>query len=104
MIPIKDNVSARSFPLVNWLLIAINVLAFVGELSGNARGQIEELTYNFGVVPARFLQFHDAREFATLFTSMFLHGGWFHLFSNMWALYILGDNVEDRMGPVPYLI
>src|SRR2546430_839845 len=80
MIPLKDTIPSRSFPIVNWILIALNVLAFMGELSA------------------------DAREFATLFTSMFLHGGWFHLFSNMWALYIFGDNVEDRMGPVPYLI
>jgi membrane associated rhomboid family serine protease len=104
MLPLKDTIPSRSFPIVNWILIALNVLAFMGELSADARGQAQELIYNFGVIPARFLEFHDPREFATLFTSMFLHGGWFHLFSNMWALYIFGDNVEDRMGPVPYLI
>ncbi|GAB4154410.1 MAG: rhomboid family intramembrane serine protease [Candidatus Promineifilaceae bacterium] len=57
-----------------------------------------------GVVPARFLNQLDLFEFLTLFSSMFLHGGWVHLISNMLALYIFGDNVEDRMGSGRYLL
>jgi len=104
MFPIKDTVQSRSFPIVNWLLIGLNAVMFTAELSADARGQGQALIEEFGVVPARFLHYCDAYEVGTLITSMFLHGGWFHLFSNMWALYIFGDNVEDRMGPVKYLI
>ena len=104
MIPLKDTVQSRSFPWVNWLLIALNVLMFMAELSADARGQAEAMIEQFGVVPARFLQYHDAHELSTIITTMFLHGGWLHLIGNMWALYIFGDNVEDRMGPARYLI
>jgi membrane associated rhomboid family serine protease len=102
MLPIKDTVQSRSFPLVNWLLIGLNVVAFLMEL--RAGRNIEELVYVLGVIPSSFLEQPDAHEYMTLLTSMFLHGGWFHLFSNMLALYIFGDNVEDRMGPVRYLL
>lgn len=104
MLPIKDTIQSRSFPLVNWLLIGLNVVMFFGELTAAATGNAQSLIYNFGVVPERFLSYHDARELSTLITSMFLHGGWFHLLSNTWALYIFGDNVEDRMGPGRYLV
>jgi membrane associated rhomboid family serine protease len=104
MIPLKDTVPSRSFPVINWLLIALNVWMFMGELSAAARGDVQHLLTIWGVVPARFLQYRDSHELATLITSMFLHGGWFHLISNMWALYIFGDNVEDRMGPARYLV
>jgi membrane associated rhomboid family serine protease len=57
-----------------------------------------------GLVPARLLRHPGFFEFATIFTSMFLHGGWAHLFSNMLALYIFGDNVEDRLGSGRYLL
>jgi membrane associated rhomboid family serine protease len=86
------------------MLIALNVLMFFVELLANANGHAEQLVIEFGVVPARFLYYHNAHEAATLIASMFLHGGWFHLFSNMLALYIFGDNIEDRMGPARYLI
>jgi membrane associated rhomboid family serine protease len=104
MFPIKDNVQSRSFPIINWTLIGLNIVAFTLELSADARGQGQQLIVQLGVVPARFLHYRDAYEAATLITSMFLHGGWLHLISNMWALYIFGDNVEDRMGPVRYVI
>jgi membrane associated rhomboid family serine protease len=104
MLPIKDTIQSRSFPLVNWLLIGLNVVMFFGELTAAATGNAETLIYNFGVVPERFLSYHDARELSTLITSMFLHGGWFHLLGNMWALYIFGDNVEDRLGRIVFLL
>jgi membrane associated rhomboid family serine protease len=103
MLPLKDNILSRSFPVVNWTLIALNVLMFAVELRADANGQAEALIQAFGVIPARFVTYHDAREVITLFTSMFLHGGWLHLIGNMLALYIFGDNIEDRMGPGRYL-
>ncbi len=102
MIPIRDTVHARSLSVVNWMLITLNVLAFMFMLS---LGRGSELLVNvFGVVPARFIHQHNLYNFITIFTSMFLHGGWAHLISNMLALYIFGDNVEDRMGSFRYLL
>jgi membrane associated rhomboid family serine protease len=103
MFPLKDTVRARDMPIVNWLLIGANVLAFVVETSLGPAG-LERFVHYFGVVPARFLHAFGVHEVLTIFTSMFLHGGWFHLISNMWALYLFGDNVEDRMGHGRYLL
>ena len=102
MLPLKDTIRSRSFPLVNWLLITLNILVFMWEFS-MGRGA-ENWVALLGVVPARFLNFFDGFEALTLFTSLFLHGGWAHLLSNMLALYIFGDNVEDRLGSGRYLL
>lgn len=102
MIPLQDTVHSRSLPLINWLLILLNVAAFFFLLMLGRSG--EAFVNIFGVVPARFLHQHNLFNFITIFTSMFLHGGWAHLISNMLALYIFGDNVEDRMGSFRYLL
>lgn len=99
MFPLRDTVQARSLPLMNWALIAINVFVFFALLSGpGAAFWIER----YALIPAYLSETPTA--WLTLVTSMFLHGGIFHLLSNMWALYIFGDNVEDRMGSVRFLI
>jgi membrane associated rhomboid family serine protease len=102
MLPLQDTVQARSFAIVNWLLITLNVVLFFIELSLGpyAEGFIAAL----GVVPARLLANPAADQLLTIFTSMFLHGGWTHLISNMLALYIFGDNVEDRLGHGGYIL
>lgn len=85
-------------------------MVFLYELSLEPQ-DLEGLFYLFGIVPAR----HTHLEWAYLLglpvddywpflTSMFLHGGWAHIVSNMWALWIFGDNVEDRMGPLGFLV
>jgi membrane associated rhomboid family serine protease len=102
MIPLKDTVHAQTFPVVNTMLIAANVIAFMIELSMGENAQ--RLVFRLGVIPTEIVEVGGYFEYATLITSMFLHAGWLHLFSNMLALYIFGDNVEDRMGPVRYLI
>lgn len=102
MLPLKDTVRSRSFPIVNWMLIALNVFIFLVLL---ARGPLADAYVTIlGLVPARFLTQPDWFELLTLLSSMFLHGGWVHLISNMLALYIFGDNVEDRMGSGRYLL
>jgi len=84
------------------MLLILNVAVFLWVAS---RGRYADAwVATFGLVPARFLLYLDFGNVLTLFTSMFLHGGWAHLFSNMLALYIFGDNVEDRMGSRRYLI
>ena len=102
MIPLYDTLHSRRFPLVNWLLIGVNALVFLYELTLSPAG-LERLTFTWGLIPA-VLMAHPATAWITILTSMFLHGGWFHILSNMWVLFIFGDNVEDRLGGARYLI
>jgi membrane associated rhomboid family serine protease len=104
MIPIRDTVPRRRFPVVTLSLIAVNVFVFLIELS-LAPEDLEALFYLFGVVPARYTHPEWALavgfpidDYWPFITSMFLHGGWLHIIGNMWTLWIFGDNVEDRMG------
>jgi membrane associated rhomboid family serine protease len=99
MMPIGDDDSARrSVPLVTYALIALNVLFFFVELSGG-----DAFIAKWAFVPSRFLA-HPATDFLTIFTSMFMHAGWLHLGGNMLYLWIFGDNVEDRLGSVKFLV
>ncbi|SDN56551.1 Membrane associated serine protease, rhomboid family [Desulfonauticus submarinus] len=110
MIPLKDSIPHRETPFVNYFIIALNCLVFLYETSLSP-AELETLFHNFGLVPARYthpvwamftgLSPHNYLPF---FTNIFLHGGWFHLISNMWALFIFGDNVEDRLGHKRYLL
>jgi membrane associated rhomboid family serine protease len=93
MFPIgDDDTSLRTTPVVTYGLIAANVLFFLVELNGGDR-----FIQDWAFIPSRFT--HDPTgNMPTLFTAMFMHGGWMHLFGNMLYLYIFGDNVEDRFG------
>jgi membrane associated rhomboid family serine protease len=103
MFPLKDTIRARAFPLVNWLIILANVLVFaVFELPLGPR-ELDRFARLWGLVPAELFS-GNPWAVLTVFTSMFLHGGWLHLLSNLWALYIFGDNVEDRLGSGRYLV
>jgi len=102
LFPIRDAVRSRSFPVANYALIAANVLSFLF-VTSLGPGGYERFLGSYGVVPAR-LSLDQPLSVLTLFTSMFLHGGWFHLLSNMWTLFIFGDNVEDQMGSGRYLV
>jgi membrane associated rhomboid family serine protease len=99
MFPIGDDDSSRrTVPLVTYALIALNVLFFFVELSGG-----DAFIMRWAFVPSRFLA-NPVGDFLTLFTSMFMHGGWVHLGGNMLYLWIFGDNVEDRFGHIKFLI
>jgi membrane associated rhomboid family serine protease len=102
MFPIRDTIRSRSFPLVNLALIAVNVLVFLFQSSLSQQGFMR-IIQQYGLVPAQ-ISLQRPFELFTIFSSMFMHGGWFHLISNMWTLYIFGDNVEDRMGSARYLV
>src|SRR6185436_13997284 len=93
-----DNSGERTFPIVTYTLIALNVLFFFVELSGG-----DPFVKQWAFVPSRFLA-HPSAEFPTLFTSMFMHAGWVHLGGNMLYLWIFGDNVEDRFGHIKFTI
>ena len=91
------------------LLIAANVVAFLFELSLNARGQ-KLLTLEAGAIPFEIVHRVDIHPQnllpvpGSIWTSMFLHGGWMHLIGNMWFLWVFGDNVEETMGSIRYLL
>jgi rhomboid family protein len=99
--PLRDAIRPRSRPYVTWALILFCLAAFV--LSAYVQPTLfEGLVRQYGLVPAR-LSFVDPASWLTLITSLFLHGGWFHVISNLWTLWIFGDNVEDRMGHLRFL-
>ena len=96
MFPVSDVIPSKTTPFVTVGLIVLNVLAFLYELQ-LTRPELQLLAELYGVVPAYF-------SWPTVLTSMFLHEGWLHLFGNMLYLWIFGDNVEDRLGHVGYLM
>ncbi len=102
MIPLRDNVPSRSVPLMNWVLIAINVVVFIHQTELKPLA-LDKFISAYGLIPAHLSLAHPG-SWMQLVTAMFLHGGWFHLISNMWVLFIFGDNIEDRMGHTGYLV
>jgi len=107
MIPIRDTIQSRNYPIVNSLIIGANVLVYLIELAHGSHLQRFFLTY--GLVPVRYsvpeisAYFSLGQQILPFFSFMFIHGGFWHLLGNMWFLYIFGDNVEDRLGPFRYL-
>lgn len=107
MIPLRDKTGwpRRRFPFINILLILANLYAFYIEWS-LPREQLEVFIFQYGFVPGNFFGAGDLsfKTILPVFSSMYLHSGWLHLGSNMLSLWIFGDNVEDRMGHVTYLV
>ncbi|MBN1932589.1 MAG: rhomboid family intramembrane serine protease [Desulfobacterales bacterium] len=108
MIPIRDTISSKNYPIVNNCLIGINGIIYLVQL---AQGPfLEHFIYTYGLVPARFsipqlaAYFSTGQQLFSLISFMFLHGSFWHLLGNMWSLYIFGDNVEDSLGPLRYLL
>jgi membrane associated rhomboid family serine protease len=111
LIPLRDTIPSKSYPIVNWTLILINVAIFLYEIFMLDSKQSESMIYHYGLIPdnvrlSTISNLHDLRitVLRPFFTNMFLHGGWGHLISNMWFLFIFGDNVEDRMGKIKYFL
>ena len=112
MIPLKDYPGPRrTFPWVMLTILAVNIIAFLFELALGSEQQLNSLFAAAGVVPVEYtrgLLIGPPPPFGivylTLITSMFLHGGLLHIASNMLYLFIFGDNVEDRLGHLKFLI
>lgn len=132
MIPLRDNIPSRTTPVVTYAIIAICAVAFLVQISSADKGNT--IAEKFGMVPARLTNPNavpilkqrglvrtergEVREvvverklatapiapWMTIVTCMFLHGGWMHFLGNMWFLYVFGDNVEDRLGHIGYLL
>jgi len=103
MIPLKDNIPSSRFPFVNYMLIAANIAVFIYEISLPPDILSGWLIGFYALVP-RELVGNFAESWHTIFTSMFLHGGWLHIAGNMLFLYIFGDNVEDALGHIRYFV
>jgi membrane associated rhomboid family serine protease len=95
MFPLRDVIPSRTPPVVTVIIIVLNVLAFLYQQSFDQEG-LDIFLRTWGFVPMVF-------SWPTILTSMFLHGGLWHLVGNMWSLWIFGDNVEDRLGHLRYL-
>jgi membrane associated rhomboid family serine protease len=109
MIPIKDSPRAQRFPFVNIAIILANAVVFYLELTMGP-GRLEGFINHYGLVPTRLMAVDFSYPASVvagvvpLFTSMFIHAGWIHVIGNLLFLWIFGDNVEDRLGHVGYLI
>ncbi|MCH8920406.1 MAG: rhomboid family intramembrane serine protease [Chloroflexi bacterium] len=107
MIPIGDSTRRRTTPYVNVGIIVACVLVFLYELSLNAF-EVNDFFLDWGVIPVQLVDWLESpsvvEEPSTVVTSMFIHGGWLHLIGNMLFLWVFGDNVEDAMGHVRYLV
>jgi membrane associated rhomboid family serine protease len=133
MFPLRDSVPCQRTPVATYALVAINVLVFLWMISQPQSAQ-DQVLFERGFVPARIAQLSNhqplkvlvptgavdlfgqpvqredwlpadpAQIIFSLFSCMFLHGGWLHLIGNMWFLWIFGDNVEDRLGSALYVV
>lgn len=95
MIPLRDVIPSRTFPVVTVALIALNAAVFLYEQTLGERA-FERFVFTWGLIPAEF-------AWDRVVSSMFLHGGWGHFLGNMLYLWIFGDNIEDRLGHGRYL-
>jgi membrane associated rhomboid family serine protease len=102
MFPIRDDVPSRTFPYATLGIIIVNTAVFIVQFAyklTDPAGAAAAVA-NFGLVPAEAAH----GRVWPFFTSMFMHGGWFHLIGNMWFLWIFGDNVEDRLGHAKFVV
>ncbi|WP_333784361.1 rhomboid family intramembrane serine protease [Thermocrinis sp.] len=98
MLPIKDINPSRSFPIVNLSIIMVCSILWLYQVSLDEM-DFDIFIHTFGLVPSEvFFKFYQ------LFTHMFLHGSWLHIIGNMWFLWVFGDNVEDKLGKLKYLL
>jgi membrane associated rhomboid family serine protease len=115
VLPLSDDNSDRQrWPIITAIFVVLNIAAWIYEvvLQNGPDGATKLATFitQYGVVPLEYKTRHDLDPtihfpfFITLVTSMFLHGGWMHIIGNMLYLWIFGDNVEDRMGRIPFVI
>ncbi|MFO7882447.1 MAG: rhomboid family intramembrane serine protease [Kosmotogaceae bacterium] len=114
MFPIKDSIKSSKPPYVLYAIIALNVAIFVYEISLN-RSDLVIFVHRFGLVPSRYTEGRiivqgsyemtvKQLNFIPFLSSTFMHGGWLHIITNMWTLFVFGDNVESKLGHIRFLI
>jgi membrane associated rhomboid family serine protease len=108
MIPIRDTIPSKNYPVVNNTIIGINVVVYLVQVL--LVPDLNRFVYTYGLVPARYSipqitsYFTTSQQIFSLISFMFLHGGFWHLLGNMWFLHIFGDNIEDRLGAFRYCV
>jgi membrane associated rhomboid family serine protease len=102
MIPLYDTVRSHKIPLITLTLITTNILVFFHESQLNQYA-FSRFIYIWGLIPSLFTS-NPFSGWPQIFTSMFLHGGWLHILSNMWILFVFGHNVEASLGSFRYLL
>ena len=110
MIPLKDDNPTSSKPIITYFLIGSCTLIFLMQFSSEAY-QTGRLFYSYGLIPSVLMSHNElpldlyvVPSFITIFTSMFMHGGFMHLIGNMLYMWIFADNIEDNLGPLKFLI
>jgi len=104
MLPIRDFIPTRRFPVLTVSIIVVNIIAFAYELLAEAGGTLEQTFYTMGVVPFEVTHNFGPAVAFSFITSMFLHSGFMHIAGNMLYLWIFGNNVEDSMGRGRFLV
>jgi membrane associated rhomboid family serine protease len=112
VIPLRDNIPTRRTPIISWLFIVANVFGFYLEISsgGGFDRSLQQTVLTFGLRPVELMRgvslspVTPISDWLTLFTSMFMHGGWMHLIGNMLYMWIFADNVEDAMGRARFVV
>lgn len=100
MFPLSDSTQKRTIPFINYLIIAANIYVFYLQLTVP---DPDTFIYQYAFVPSQF-SITNPTTYIYIFYSMFMHGGFFHIISNLWFLRIFGDNIEDELGHLPYLL
>ena len=100
MFPLSDDAKASRFPWMMWLLIFVNGYVFVQELLAP---NIDAFVSQYALIPSH-VHFNDYLTMIPFITAIFLHGGFLHILSNMWFLFIFGDNVEEALNPFGFLL
>ena len=110
MIPLKDDNPISSKPIVSYFLISLCILVFLMQL-GSQSYKTGQLFYSYGLIPSVLMghnqlpmDLYAVPAFVTIFSSMFMHGGFMHLIGNMLYMWIFADNIEDDLGPSKFII
>ena len=115
MIPYKDENPTHHLPIVTFAIIGLNVFSWLIVQGLGESAALAKSVCQYGAIPGALLgsaSFNSATDLVcpnvqqswiTVFTSMFMHGGWFHLIGNMWFLWIFADNIEDALRPVKFI-
>ena len=104
MLPLRDFIPTRRFPVLTVSIIIVNIITFAYELLAEAGGTLDQTFYTMGVVPFEVTHNFGPAVALSFLTSMFLHGGYMHIAGNMLYLWIFGNNVEDSMGRGRFLV
>ena len=110
MIPLKDDNPTNTRPIISYVIIGFCVVIFLAQL-GLSEQELRDFTYSYGLIPSVLIgidqlpdELNKISPIGTIFTSMFMHGGWMHLIGNMLYLWIFADNIEDDLGTLNFII